>query len=607
MRAGTGTMFPSAFRPAVLTLASAVLLTLAIASFCSSAQAADFTVNSTADSSDPGTLRTAINDAATSTDANDRIVFAAGLSGTINLASNLPALQGPLKIVGPGSDKLAIDGGDAHSIFVAIDDTSISGLALSNGSAPAGGGAVVFLGGTSTLDAVRIESNQAQTGGGVVMQNGSFTIKDSELIDNKALNGGGGFAVDSASVEFINTTISDNQANMGAGGTISGAEQNSAVFTNSRFSNNTSAQAGGGLAIFTPTVEDFVSTKVQITGSTFTGNKSTSGIGESGLGGGAIFSGSSDTDIDSSLFEGNSSATIGGAVYLNAPLPASRASIQNSTFTANSAELAGGGIASFTFGLKIDSSTLTGNQTTTPYTPQFRGAGLSATLPAELKNSIVSGNMPEDVSSSAASEEAKGTIKGSFNLIGKMTEAMYTESVAGSDVTAGNPKLGPLADNGGPTETMLPAADSPVVNKGLSSLDTDQRGLLRPVRFGSIPFSKAKQANGSDIGAVELQSNRFTFGKVKLQKKSGIAILPVTLPSGGKISLRGSKTVKPQAKTTKKPATLKFTIRARGNALKKLKKAGTVKVKLNFTFSPKGGIASTKAKTIRLAMKKKRR
>lgn len=594
----------SKIRPSLATLVAATIM-LGMA-FVSTAQAADFTVTSTADSNDPGTLRTAINDVDASIDIENRIIFQPGLSGTINLGSMLPTLPDKLKIEGPGSDELTIDGGDANPIFFSMSDVTISGLTLKNGYSPAGGGAVIFGGGTSVLDRVRIESSDSMTGGGVLMEGGTFTIKDSQLIDNTANVGGGGFVASGADVLITGTTISGNESNLGAGGSIYGGETNSVSIVNSRFADNTAVQGGGGLAVTTPTVEDFVSMPTQVTGSTFTGNKTTAAITSNGLGGGAIFSGSSDTDIDSSLFENNSSASAGGAIYLNAPLPANRASIQNSTFVGNSAVAAAGAIASFSFGLKIDSSTVTGNETTTPYSPKYDGGGLLAMLPTVVTNSVISANTPEDVSSSEASEQAKVDIAGSFNLIGSMPNANYTEKVAGSDITSSNPKLGRLADNGGPTLTMLPAGDSPVVNKGSSFLDTDQRGLLRPVRFGSIPFSKAKQANGADIGAVELQSNKFTFGKVKLKKKPGIAIVPVLLPSGGKITLKGSKTVKGQSKTAKKLATVSFQIRAKGKALKKLRKAGTVKVKLAFTFRPSGGIASSKNKTIRLAMKKRR-
>src|SRR5690606_28129492 len=67
---------------------------------------------------------------------------------------------------------------------------------------------------------------------------------------------------------------------------------------------------------------------------------------------------------------------------------------------------------------------------------------------------------------------------------------------------AGDPQLGPLAANGGPTMTRLPAATSPLVDAipvascrddGASDVTTDQRGVTRP------------QGSGCDIGAVELE------------------------------------------------------------------------------------------------------
>ncbi len=65
-----------------------------------------------------------------------------------------------------------------------------------------------------------------------------------------------------------------------------------------------------------------------------------------------------------------------------------------------------------------------------------------------------------------------------------------------------NPNLGPLASNGGPTQTYLPAAGSPAIDKipnpttadGFSLCPgTDQRGVTRP------------QGSKCDIGSVEVQ------------------------------------------------------------------------------------------------------
>jgi hypothetical protein len=67
---------------------------------------------------------------------------------------------------------------------------------------------------------------------------------------------------------------------------------------------------------------------------------------------------------------------------------------------------------------------------------------------------------------------------------------------------AGDPGLGPLANNGGPTQTRLPQSGSPLIDAiptascqadGASGITTDQRGVTRP------------QGPGCDIGAVEVE------------------------------------------------------------------------------------------------------
>jgi hypothetical protein len=74
--------------------------------------------------------------------------------------------------------------------------------------------------------------------------------------------------------------------------------------------------------------------------------------------------------------------------------------------------------------------------------------------------------------------------------------------ITGSPLTA-DPLLGPIQDNGGPTETMAPAGGSPAGDAGSAfGLTTDQRGRSRPSDFAAI----ANRGDGADIGAVELQS-----------------------------------------------------------------------------------------------------
>ena len=67
-------------------------------------------------------------------------------------------------------------------------------------------------------------------------------------------------------------------------------------------------------------------------------------------------------------------------------------------------------------------------------------------------------------------------------------------ALAAGDRTAADPMLGPLADNGGPTWTHMPAVGGPAVDSGdpAAAGAMDQRGVTRP------------QGAGPDSGSVEL-------------------------------------------------------------------------------------------------------
>ena len=84
-----------------------------------------------------------------------------------------------------------------------------------------------------------------------------------------------------------------------------------------------------------------------------------------------------------------------------------------------------------------------------------------------------------------------------FCLIGNTAGANITHTIPGSNVLNTDPKLAPLAKNGGPTRTHALKAGSPAINKGSNPalLATDQRGgnFLRV--FGAF----------ADIGAFEKQ------------------------------------------------------------------------------------------------------
>lgn len=112
----------------------------------------------------------------------------------------------------------------------------------------------------------------------------------------------------------------------------------------------------------------------------------------------------------------------------------------------------------------IDSSTIVGNR---------RGvfAGLSESVPASItyRNSIIALNGTDCGMSAGA------LVSGGFNL-----DSDGSCSLAGTDATARNPRLGALADNGGPTRTHALLAGSPAIDSGAVCPATDQRGVARP-------------------------------------------------------------------------------------------------------------------------------
>ena len=94
-----------------------------------------------------------------------------------------------------------------------------------------------------------------------------------------------------------------------------------------------------------------------------------------------------------------------------------------------------------------------------------------------------------------------------YNLIGN-TFNCTSQAFLPTDKTNVNPKLFPLANNGGPTRTNALQSDSPAIDAGLPNclgtnqtlLTTDQRGFPRTVD------GNADAVAVCDIGAYELQA-----------------------------------------------------------------------------------------------------
>jgi hypothetical protein len=229
-------------------------------------------------------------------------------------------------------------------------------------------------------------------------------------------------------------------------------------------------------------------------------------------GGGVYFYNSNNAGqsvIRESTISGNTVNGDGGGVYVSNGDPGP-VLIQNSTIIGNHAGDSGadngGGVYSFTNPpvITIDSSTITGNSTTNG------GGGIFFEFGDTIRNSIVSGNTADNSTETygpdIGSRPSGLPIKTAFDLIGNPNGAAIDELVPSSNILSADPQLGPLQANGGATQTQLPASTSPAINKGSAfGLNTDQRGLTRPVAFPGVANSTAAGADGADIGAVELQ------------------------------------------------------------------------------------------------------
>ena len=132
--------------------------------------------------------------------------------------------------------------------------------------------------------------------------------------------------------------------------------------------------------------------------------------------------------------------------------------------------------------------------------------------------------------------------------------------------------------------------------------------MQRPIDFPSIANSAAPGADGSDIGAFELQpSNALTLGKLKRNKKKGTAVQTVNLPvpDAGTVTLSG-KGLKSQTASALATGVLKLKVIAKGK-LKKLRRKGKAKVKETVTYNPSGQSPNSVAKKIKLIKKRRHR
>jgi hypothetical protein len=248
---------------------------------------------------------------------------------------------------------------------------------------------------------------------------------------------------------------------------------------------------GGGGGIY-----NFASGTVSILRTTISANTTEDLSGGAGILNFGVLS------VTQSTISGNvalgGSYQFGGGVYNSGT-----ATISNSTISGNSA-YAGAGIYNYAM-MTIRSSTVSDNVTVRgPFTTSGGPGGIwnETTGLLTIQNTIVARNRL-GVLGPFTGPDVVGIFNSlGNNLVGDTTESSgwVASDVKGNMTTPLDPRLGPLADNGGPTMTHALFPGSPAIDAGnnTGAPSTDQRGTLRP-----------RDGNGDgvavvDIGAFEL-------------------------------------------------------------------------------------------------------
>jgi hypothetical protein len=243
-----------------------------------------------------------------------------------------------------------------------------------------------------------------------------------------------------AGLDGFTVTAGNASPSQGGGGMYN--NPGSPTLTNVTFSSNRASLNGGGMY-------NNSGSSPGLTNVTFSGNVAVNSLG------GGMYNQNNSPALTNVTFSGNS-AYFGGGMYNNTSSP----TLTNVTFSGNSAKYYGGGM---------------NNLTSSP----------------TLVNVIITNSSGGDCVNSMASLNAASA----NNLIEEAANACGLTDGVDSNIIGADPNLGPLADNGGSTETHALLPSSPAIDAGddVSCPTTDQRGVTRP------------QGPHCDIGAFEVE------------------------------------------------------------------------------------------------------
>lgn len=414
-----------------------------------------------------GTLRYALFNA---TDG-DTVDMTGLVCSTITLTD--PAPYGPLPIpkgtttvLGPGRDKLTINADNVSPIFSYLQYSLtpphliLKDLTLSNGYA--------------------YSSLSGPKDGGCIGTVGSIELDRVTLTHCHATGSGGGISALKATLDHSTVTLSVADA-FGAGIVATHVDLTSSVA-----SYNEAGTNGGGIW----------GADVSLTDSTVTYNYA--GRASAGHQGGGMFVSGNLTLTRSTVDHNFAHGGQGGILAYNASPEALTATIIDSTISSNFATSAVGGIYVNSGVVKLYNSTIAFNRAgldSPGFSAGMATANFYGDIDLRFHSALITNNYggttPHDFSFEFGGGHSR-TDSGANNFV-----RFPDFSLGPFDHQGGCPRLGPLRDNGGPTQTHALLSGSGAINVGdnVESLPNDQRGA---------PFARA--VGVADIGAYEEQA-----------------------------------------------------------------------------------------------------
>lgn len=404
-----------------------------------------------------------------------------GVTSPINVTSTT--------VIDGAGATITLDGGGTNRILVVPDNQrlSVRNLTFINGRAAQSaaetevgtiaraegmGGAVagLFQSRVEIINCTFDHCNAHYGGGAVGVAAGStLTIVGSTFTNNTSWFGGATYSLMSP-LTIVNSRFTNNVTTLpptsaiaaGNAGAIAtdGAGGGEISICGAVVRSSKAYAAGGGAYLFA-----YAPDRITIDRTTFEGNavedSSSGGVGHGGAARVSIGEGSSPgaIRIERSSFLSNTCTGNGGALYVDCFGPCD---ITNSTFYGNQANGVGGAIQSVGF-------------TADAGAPVFNNVTFASNAPGVLFGSGFTINNSIFLASSTGGFCSE---TGSGQNVLQWPHAANDQSCVPS-ILAADPLLANPANNGGPTRTMMPASDSPVIGAGSDCEATDQVGVAR--------------------------------------------------------------------------------------------------------------------------------